>query len=484
MIIGLLLALQAGEPCTVVFDSTGNTLIQDAGGGQSNFFVGGGFVAHCLNQPETRIRSDSAAYYARIERLDLIRRVRIDDPSLLLTANAVTYFTALQRYEARGNVDARNPNNGLHISGPRLQYDRVAAGVRDTSELFAPGRPTINYYRPEDWERDGERAEPYEIIGDRARMRGDDRFWVGGQVTIDRSDFAAQSDSMSVDFTAGTGELITDPRLQTKDDDPVELRGLLISFELTGDTLSGLTAWGAGDLAGADFTLVGDTIDLDLDAGNLAFVTAWGDSTRPVAISDQYTIIGDSLAIDTPDEVLEMIRAFGNATAESRPPVAVDSVAAARADTVGRDSTEGQRPDTASRAAVDNLLDDERDWIAGDALSIRFVTEPDSVGGSETRPELLIARGSARAFYVVRNREREDLPPAISYSRADSIVVQMGSDGVERVDTHGKSDGVYLEPLPPVAPTDTASDSVSRDTAAVPVDSTRPPPDSGRSRGP
>ena len=69
-------------------------------------------------------------------------------------------------------------------------------GVRDTLEMYATGRPKIQYF-PTD--SGGQAAEPYVIVGDRVRFKGDDRIFAGGKVTVDRSDFASRSDSLRLD---------------------------------------------------------------------------------------------------------------------------------------------------------------------------------------------------------------------------------------------------------------------------------------------
>ena len=63
-------------------------------------------------------------------------------------------------------------------------------GVRDTLEMYATGRPKINYVEAD--QRGRHRLEPYVIVADRVRFKGSDRIWAGGKVTIDRSDFAAR----------------------------------------------------------------------------------------------------------------------------------------------------------------------------------------------------------------------------------------------------------------------------------------------------
>ena len=46
-------------------------------------------------------------------------------------------------------------------------------------------------------------------MADRVRLKGDDRIFAGGKVTVDRSDFASRSDSLRLDTGhGGDGTLI------------------------------------------------------------------------------------------------------------------------------------------------------------------------------------------------------------------------------------------------------------------------------------
>jgi hypothetical protein len=109
-----------------------------------------------------------------------------------------------------------NRNNGSVLRGPNLVYWRAARGIRDTVEMYATQRPTIQYRGA----GAADTTEPYVIIADRVRFKGNDRMWSGGKSTIDRSDFAAQSDSMALDQIAGLGVLVGSPRVQGKDRRP------------------------------------------------------------------------------------------------------------------------------------------------------------------------------------------------------------------------------------------------------------------------
>src|SRR5207249_9983736 len=86
---------------------------------------------------------------------------------------------------AHKNVVAVNRNSGSVLRGPNLTYYRAVKGVRDTLEMYASSRPTIEYRAS----TDSGAGEPYVIVADRVRFKGNDRMWGGGQVTIDRSDF-------------------------------------------------------------------------------------------------------------------------------------------------------------------------------------------------------------------------------------------------------------------------------------------------------
>ena len=261
--------------------------------------------------------------------------------------------------------------------------------------------------------------------------------WAGGKVTIDRSDFAARSDSMMMDQTRGFGVLVggtpsvegrgrTATGAATKN---YTLVGVRIELALAGRDIRAIKAMRSAQATGADWILTADTIDLRIADKQLQQTFAWGDSLRPHAISTLYTIQSDSLAIDSPGEVLTESRAFGDAFSTAK-----------------RDSTTSAN---------------ETDWITGDSLTIRFVQEQDSITkATRSRLRELVSRGSARALTHhppdTRDTVQAKLGPSINYSRGNRITVAMLRDRIERVVVAGKADGVHLEPRPPLpVPADT-----------------------------
>lgn len=396
---------------------TGNT-VQDASG--TNYFAGGGVELTCAG---TRIRmiSDSvASYNSRI--VQFIGAVRYEDSTITMTADRGTYYKQGERWEARGRVVTTNKANGSTISGPALDYYRAARGVRDTVEMYSIGRPTV---RSVTIDSTGQPSEPYIIVADRIRMKGNDRTWAGGKVTIDRSDFNARGDSMMMDMGAGSsGVLLGTPVMKGLGRDSFELHGRRIELTLEQRAITYVKALREGHAISTQVDLVADTIGLDIDQRSLVQTVAWGDSIKPRAVTSDYLIRGDSVAFDTPQRVLKEVRSFGKGWV-------------------------GGKVDSASG---------DRDWMSGDTVVAAFV-QSDSAGTTRTTLGELKAVGTARSFYRVTDAKKLAVLPSINYSRGDRITVHMktGSErGVDRVDLHGTVDGIHLEPIPAAANPDSS----------------------------
>jgi len=435
-----------GRPCRVAVDSMGHYAEVPHPDGSKTLHGGGGVLAHC-DGTSTTISADSFAHYPAVGRLDLIGRVVIRDTGLALDARTASYFLKDERLEAHNNVVATNRRSGSVLRGPNLRYWRAAPGIRDTVEMYATQRPTVEYRQNQPG--DTLSHEPYIIVADRLRFKGDDRMWAGGKVTIDRSDFASRSDSMLLDQTTGFGVLVGTPSVEGRGQGSTgqatknyTLVGTRIELGLAQRDIRQVKALGHGKATGADWVLTADTIDLRIADRLLQQTFAWGDSMRPHAISTLYTIRSDSLAIDSPGEILTESRAFGSAFSTAK-----------------RDSLTPPK---------------ETDWITGDSLTIRFAQEQDSVTKRpRSRLRELVSRGApARALTHHPNEgDTTKVGPSINYSRGHQITVAMLRDRIDRVVVAGKSDGVHLEPRPAVV-----ADSLKSAGPSQPPAPPAPPP--------
>ncbi len=419
------LAAQGGatsDRCTLQIDNVDRQGIAIERTGGTDYFAGGNVRLSCRGTKIT-MRSDSVASYAG-NTVQFTGHVHYRDTTLTMDNDFGTYYRAAERWEGRGNVKTRNLKTGSTLTGPSLDYYRAVKGVRDTTEMYAVSRPRIEYFAKDSAadstaapaDSAGSPREPYVIVADRVRIKGDDRIWAGGTVTVDRSDFAARGDSLRLDTgPANDGTLLGErPVLHGLGADSFNLSGRRLDFRLKHRELEHVIAKGDAKAVNQDWTLIADTITHDLAKRKLEHTEAWGDSIRPHATSATYEIRADSLALDSPGQHLHEARAFGKAWLGG----AVDSVTK------------------------------ERDWLTGDTVVAEF--EPrDSAGTTKSVLTRLVARGSARSYHLDPDEKKKGGRPSINYARGDEIVITMKTDGSEKVDlveVRGKVDGVQLSP--------------------------------------
>ena len=408
---------QEGQKCIFRLRSVGDSGVQVTSAAGTDYFAGGGVHITCQGTAVSMISDSVAAFGGKV--VKFIGNVHYRDSTVTLDADNGTYFKDGERWEARGQVQTTNLKSGSTLTGPSVDYLRVVKGVRDTAEMFATGRPTIRYVSRDSA---GAAQEPYIVVGDRIRQRGDDQIWAGGQVTIDRSDFTARGDSLRLETgNAGSGTLMRDkPTMRGLGKDTFNLAGAQIDFALTEKDIRAVKARGDAHAVTKDLDLVADTIEIDLKEQRAEQTRAWGTATRPLAVSKAYEVRADSLAVDTPGQKLRQVRAFSNAWI-------------------------GTEKDSASG---------ERDWIAGDSVVADFAPR-DSAGSDVIRLVGLESRVDAKSFYRSTDKPKDGTTPpkapGLNYARADRIVVHMRDDekgGVEKVDLFGNVDGVQLDPAP------------------------------------
>ena len=346
--------------------------------------------------------SDSVSHHEDLGRIDFVGAVRFNDSTASLDADRASYYQNGDRLEAFDNVRLENRESGSVLTGPHLIYNRVASWERDEAELFATRRPTVEY------RSEGDSANPTVVVGDRVRLVGNDHAWVGGNVTIERKDFAASGDSATLDLALEEGLLIGHAEAVGQDSVGYTLHGRRIAFRMQEGELTWVQAQELAEGISADWRVLGDTIEFAVANDMIQSGQVWGDSTRARAMSTTHTITADSLAVDMPDQILSEVRAFRGARATARP----DSVST------------------------------EVDWIAGDTVIAMFDSTD---AGTRTLSELH-AKGEALAFYLIYDEENPDLAPAISYSRGKEIIALFEEEELISVRVIEEADGVYLVP--------------------------------------
>jgi len=407
-------AAQQSQRCQFVIENVDREGARiEVSPGVINYFAGGNVRFRCSNVA-VRISSDSVASYQGIV-VQFVGHVRYRDTTADITADFGTYFKDSDKWEARsspgGNVLLRNRKGGSTLRGPSLDYFRAAPGLRPESEMYADQRPTITIPVQDST---GTGQDPYVVIGDRVRTRGEDKVWSGGRVTIDRSDFRGRGDSLFLDSGTGSAAaLIGRASMHREAADSFDLVGQRIDLQLDRKELTYVTARDSARLRGTDLTLDGDVIGLDINRRQVEQTVAWGKTIRPLALSTGYEIRGDSVAFDTPGQTLKEIRAF-------------------------RSAWIGATPDSGTG---------DRDWIAGDSVRATFVTR-DSAGAKRPALDRIESRGAARALY--RFRQPGEEKASLTYNKANLIVVTMRLIGdsvtVDSVYARGSVEGIHVQP--------------------------------------
>jgi len=392
----------------------------------TNYFAGGNVQLSCRGTQITMESDSVAAYGGNLVRF--IGHVKYRDSTLTMDADQGTYFKKGEKWEARGRVSTNNLRTGSKLSGPALDYFRVVKGVRDTLEMYSTGRPRIEYSANDPG---APATEPYIIVADRVRLKGNDRLWAGGRVTIDRSDFSARGDSLRLDSGRGDGTLVGgSPIMRGLGKDSFNVSGRRLDLRLNHRELTYVLAKGNGHAISKEWDLVADTIGLDIKNRRLEQTLAWGDSIRPNATSPSYAMRADSLALDTPGQQLKEVRGFGKAWL-------------------------GGTIDARTK---------QRDWMRGDTVVAQFV-QRDSAGTRRAALNRIVARKNAQSFHLDPDPKHPDRP-AINYARGDVIVMTMKQGvktGVDQVEVRGQVDGVQLE----------AADTPPADSLAPRADSLR-----------
>lgn len=405
--------------------------------GQFNSWIGGGVIARCPAQNMT-LSADSAEYFGDRRLLHLIGNVHYVEPRLTLDSRLANYFMAEERLEALGDVHAVLPS-GTTMDGPRMDYYRVAPGIRDQSSMVAPGRPTIKVVQTDSA---GKPAEPVTIVANTVTMRGDSTVFASGKVEITRPDVLAKGDSASLDSQSEFARLMKGPSITARGDRSFVLTGIVIDLFGRSRMVERVISKGNAKSVSDDATLTADTLDFRMANGRLQRVFGWGES-RSRASNPTYDILADSLDVRMPEQRLREVHAIGNAFAQSVP-----------------DTT--------------RIRTTEHDWLRGDTIIAHFDSSEKALNDTTSQPaiETLFAVGHARSFYQIAPRDTAAIGPAINYVRGDRINVTFANRTVDSVTIIGQAAGVYADPTTPRA------DSIARAQQEQGAGTTPPQPQS------
>jgi lipopolysaccharide export system protein LptA len=430
-------AQQSGPRATEChFESARFRLDSVPGVGQM-VYAGGGVVIRCPARGIV-LHGDSAERYPNHDQM--IGHAVYDEPRFHVTADYLNYFPLEDRVVAVSNVHARLPS-GSTLDGPQAEYLRPIPKTRPRAQMRAIARPTINII-----ERDstGKAAEPTNIIANTVFVDGDSASLIygSGQVVINRSNIAAQADSVFIDEDKETMRLMRQPYLRGKQQRPFTLRGDLIDLFSQNRKLQRVIARANATAVSDSMTLKSDTIDLRMRNELLDHAYAWGGKSRAVVVSPSQNMIADSLDVYMPAQHVQLVRAVRKALAQGRPDTSKFTL---------------DRPDTLN-------------WLQGDTIVAHF----DSLAGRDTskNPNIrqLVALGHASSLYHMAPSDTSVHKPALNHVTARVITIDFDKQAVATVTTVDSVSGIYIEPRPDT----TAKRTNAKAKAATPATNRNP----------
>jgi len=415
--------------------------------GSTSTLIGGGFVGHCQGE-NNRIRADSLEQYGFAGLVNMFGNVVYEEPGKMrINASRATYFTREQRLFADGGIIATQLASGSTFTGPSIEYFRPVPGVRASSRLVAPGRPTARIIEKDSAGRPG---VPVVITGNTMQDEGDTLLYAWGSVIITRNAITAESDSARYDKNGNRSRLVRQARVSSSDPkQPFRLMGDTIDLFNRERELERVVALHKGSATNKDFVMSSERIDLLLVDQKLDRAYASGEG-RSSATTPQQALSADSIEILLPNQRLREVRAIGSAV------------------------TTGV-PDTT------RIKSEDRDVLRGDTVVAQFDTN--RVAGDtsqQVRIRDLEARGNASSFFQVASKSGPTFPPAVNYLRAKTILVAFDTGAVRSVVADSGATGIYLEPAPDSLVDTSAARRAAGTPPRRPPSSPEPAPASGR----
>lgn len=438
-------AAQAGS-CALVENRFVNR--QDMGGGYVVIHVSGPLRVDC--DGGTTLRADSATVYGASNEVHLHGSVDYRDPTRTLTSRYATYSSVTGRLYATGNVVFTDVARGSTLRGPELEYFRVMPG-RPQPQVIAGQRPHLTVVPS----GNAENREPLEIDGDRITSVGENFFSASGNVVIRRSDLDATAAEATHDGAAQTLNLRGNARIQGE---RFDLSGETVDATMPGNRLERVVARRDAELVSDRLRVDGPEIHLFFQDDLLQRLVTRRPAgqeggERPLVAATGLRLEADSVEAVLPGQVLERVYAVGRAHAET-----VDTAGQPPAPTGPRARLARQE-----RPAEPGVTRD-RDWVLGDTVVGYFAprdsaaapaprARADAAPEDEVELERVVAKGSARAFYRVRDEEdRVPEVPGMNYLVAREIELTMRDGAMDVAEARGLQRGVYLDPSAPVAP--------------------------------
>jgi hypothetical protein len=497
MLIALTPAFAAGQAreCQLLpSDGSSANRLNVFGRGTPNemAFIGGGARFACGGG--LRIRSDSAAHYASLGRIEFIGRVHYEDSVKTLTSDYVQYYGRERHVVAQGNVVLTDREQGSQIVSPFMDYYQKSETRAEDLVQILSGRPrAVMVNRAKDDAGLPGSPDTTVVVSDAMEIYGNSRFNARGNVEITRGEVMGYGSNAVFEDDGQRMKLSGAARVEAE---KFKLAGDTIDGTMTGrDRLREVTALGDGRLDGEDLNVEAPRVRVEFDsAGDVERLIAVGNRPRrappPVAQAPDSLGVRPDLVQDRPppqappvtttpppppptqqQQLASVLATPVNASPPGAPTAeGVQARARSKDFRIVSDSIDARAPrqelekviaigDAYGERLGDDLANAEipavisRDWMKGDTIVAEFAENPEAAADT-TAPARLLEKITAMGFasapavslYRIANRDRPEAKPAINYLVAQRISVALAAGEVATVEAHGEIRGLYLTP--------------------------------------
>ncbi|MEK9507137.1 hypothetical protein WI460_02925 [Gemmatimonadota bacterium Y43] len=480
-------ALTVGVPDALRAQPSGCSVLAGTRG-SSTIGTNNGSVTH-MGNPRLRcsdgryMEADSLVHFQASGYTNMLGRVVFRTDGRELRAATARYFEGIGRLEADSAVELRDLEQGTVITGEELLYLRAGPQRPEEQLTVTGGRPRALLYPRRDTLREDsppptDSITPWEVVGDRIHLVGDQYFEAQGSVGVVRDSLMAFADSLRYDQVGGGLDLVGGPARVVQG--ALDLRGEEMRILMPGDVIEEVTARREALLTTDSLDVDAPTIRIFMADGVLDRLVAW----VPAGTNAPATGAPSPTAAQGPPTAQQRTAPDGEVLEEDEEPAPIRARAVGSTLTMEADSLDLLAPaeqlqrmvaiggaravstarDSINRASTpDDLL---HDWIEGDTVRAIFEPSVDAAGTGEGAEaeyvlESIEARINARSLYRMDpdSVQRTDTTSfrgriPVNYTEAQSIVLFFVEGEVKRMEFEGLQRGIQLQPVR--TPADTA----------------------------
>ncbi len=405
----------------------------------------------------TQIRADSSITYEATGLTRFIGSVMFREGTEELHSDSAEYYSSLGRLEAEGNVKVEDKLRGNLVIGNELSL--VQENLENPEDLMTvKGFPAHAILTPPKQNREppissdptmsGDGATVYSslIDADLLHFIGDRILQAVGNVKVERDSLELSGDSLEIFQDGSSTKLFSNAKIthkHTVSGGPINVRGDSVNILFSNNRLDLIQSMGQAEAIYDNGSIHGSMVDIYFRDEELGRISSRGttsislerelDKVQATAIISDFTITGDSINLELTGGKLVSATAIGTARGASLS---------------GEESSSYQ-----------DYPFLREDWIEGDTVVIIF-SEPQEISTSDrieiysndTVIEQMTARGGARSFFrrpanqAVNSDSISPAPMELNYVRGDEIRIFLTDGQVRQMEVEN-AQGSFFQPL-------------------------------------